>query len=448
MTTTDNNRWQDVLAEIRKTLRKQQYDTWFKRVQFTSLAGEEVQLVVPNRFYADWLDSNYRSTVEEAIRRVCGFAPHVHFEVDSSIGSVAEEASLEQEATSGLQSPQLNKAYQLDAFVVGNCNRLAQAAARSVAECPGTVYNPLFVHSHVGMGKTHLLQAICHRFLELHPAKMIAYVPAQEFVAELVRAKEESTLDAFRARFRALSLLAFDDMQLLANKQGSQDEFFHIFNELHSQKQQVVVSGDRPPQSIDGLSERLISRLRWGLVVSLETPDYETRLAILTRKASTRRMSVPQDVLEHVASSVEGSIREIEGALVRLAAFASLSRRSITVAVAREALATQGSKRPRVISVPQIQDAVARHFGLKTQELLSKKRSRSVALPRQLGMYLARQLTNLSFEEIGALFGGRDHTTILYAYDKVEKQVREHKPLAHEIEEITQVLNKELEAGV
>jgi chromosomal replication initiator protein len=317
-----------------------------------------------------------------------------------------------------------------------------------VAECPGTVYNPLFVHSRVGMGKTHLLQAICHRFMEMHPGEAVAYAPAQEFIAELVRAKEDNLLDAFRARYRSLSLLAFDDIQLLANKEGSQEAFFHVFNELHSQKQQVVVSGDRPPQDIDGLSERLVSRLRWGLIVNLESPDYETRLAMLTRKANSRRMNVPQDVLEHVASTVEGSIRDLEGALVRVGAFASLSRKPISVGVAREALATQGSKRPRVISVPQIQDAAARHFGLKIQELLSKKRSRSVAFPRQVGMYLARQLTNMSFEEIGELFGGRDHTTILYACEKIEKRVREDKALAQEIEEITQVLNKEVEAAV
>jgi chromosomal replication initiator protein len=298
------------------------------------------------------------------------------------------------------------------------------------------------------MGKTHLLQAVCHRFLELHPGGAAAYVGAPTFVTELVRAKEEDRFDAFRARYRSLSLLAFDDMQLLANKEASQEEFFHVFNELHSQKRQVVVSADRPPQDIDGLSERLVSRLRWGLIVNLEQPDHETKLAVLTSKAGARRMTVPQDVLEYVASTVEGSIRELEGALVRLGAFASLSRKPIGLAVAREALVTQGWRRPRVISVPQIQEAVARHFGLKTQELLSKKRSRSVAFHRQVGMYLARRLTNLSFEEIGRLFGGRDHTTILYACERIEKQLREDRTLASGIEEITQVLKKELEAEI
>jgi chromosomal replication initiator protein len=446
MTSIDGSRWQDVLAEIRKTLRKQQYDTWFKRVQFTSSAGEEIQLVVPNRFFADWLESNYRSTVEQAIRTVFGVEPRVHFEVDASTHDSDAQAAPGEEVASSPHSPNLNKAYQLDTFVVGNCNRLAQAAARSVAESPGAVYNPLFVHSRVGMGKTHLLQAVCHRFLDLHPGGAAAYVGASAFVAELVRAKEEDRFDAFRARYRALSLLAFDDVQLLAGKEASQEEFFHIFNDLHSQKQQVVVSADRVPQDIQGLSDRLVSRLAWGLIVNLERPDHEMKLSVLAAKAAARRMVVPADVLEFVASSVEGSIRELEGALVRLAAFASLSHKPVSVAVAREALATQDSKRPRVVSVPQIQDAVARHFGLKIEELLSKKRSRSVAFHRQVGMFLARRLTNLSFEEIGSLFGGRDHTTILYACEKIEKQSATDKILASKIEEITQVLHKELEA--
>jgi chromosomal replication initiator protein len=445
MSAIDGSRWQDVLAEIRKTLRKQQYDTWFKRVQFTSSAGEEIQLIVPNRFYADWLENNYRSTVEAAIRTVFGGEPRVHFEVDSSPRGSRAEAD-DEELAPNPRSLALNKAFQLNAFVVGNCNRLAQAAARSVAESPGAVYNPLFVHGRVGMGKTHLLQAVCHRFLELHPGGAAAYVGAQAFVTELARAKEEDRLDAFRARYRALSLLAFDDVQLLAGKDASQEEFFHIFNELHSQKQQVVVSADRPPQEIDKLSDRLVSRLRWGLIVNLDRPDRETKLAVLATKAAARRMTVPADVLEFLATEVDGSVRDLEAALVRLAAFASLGQKPIRVAVAREALAAQDSKRSRVISVPQIQDAVTRHFGLKAEELLSKRRSRSVAFPRQVGMFLARRLTNLSFDEIGVFFGGRDHTTILYACEKIEKQSAKDPALASSIEEITQVLNKELEA--
>jgi chromosomal replication initiator protein len=280
----------------------------------------------------------------------------------------------------------------------------------------------------------------------LHPGGAAAYVGAQAFVTELARAKEEDRLDAFRARYRALSLLAFDDVQLLAGKDASQEEFFHIFNELHSQKQQVVVSADRPPQEIDKLSDRLVSRLRWGLIVNLDRPDRETKLAVLATKAAARRMTVPADVLEFLATEVDGSVRDLEAALVRLAAFASLGQKPIRVAVAREALAAQDSKRSRVISVPQIQDAVTRHFGLKAEELLSKRRSRSVAFPRQVGMFLARRLTNLSFDEIGVFFGGRDHTTILYACEKIEKQSAKDPALASSIEEITQVLNKELEA--
>jgi len=238
-----------------------------------------------------------------------------------------------------------------------------------------------------------------------------------------------------------VSLLALDDVHLLADKEGSQEEFFHIFNELHSQKRQVVVSGDRPPQDIPGLSERLVSRLRWGLLVNLDRPDLETRLAILRQKAAARRVKAPDDVLQNIAATVVGSVRELEGALIRVAAFASLSRKRLGVAVAREALATYGSKSSRVINVPQILDAVAAHFGLSKQDLVSKKRSRSVAFPRQVGMYLARCLTKLSLDEIGKQFGGRDHTTVLYACEKMEKRKDEDNALAGTLEEIAAALN-------
>lgn len=439
MTTLNAQRWQDVLAEIRKSLRKQQYDTWFKRVHFASADGTELQLIVPNHFYADWLGSNYRTTVEEAVQKVLGFNPTVRFQVDSAAYESIEPPVPETGAKAA-PPPQLNRDYDLDNFVVGNNNRLAQAAARSVAESPGTVYNPLFVHSRAGMGKTHLLQAICHRFLELHPAQQVAYLGAREFTAALVRARREKTTEAFRATYCSVSLLALDDVHLLADKESSQEEFFHVFNELHSQKQQLVVSAHRPPQDIPTLSERLASRLRWGLTVGLDEPDHETRLAVLRQKAAARHLRVADEVLAYVASHVEGSIRELEGALIRLAALASLTQRPMTVAAAREALQSYGRKAPRAIGIPQIQEAVARHFGLETADLVSRNRSRSVAFPRQVGMFLARGLTNLSLADIGRHFGGRDHTTVLHACEKIEGQKELDDSLAEALGKITRLL--------
>ena len=447
MTVQSDERWQDILAEIRKTLRKQQYDTWFRRVRFISSGGEELLLIVPNRFYADWLETNYRTTVEEAVQRVLGFKPYVRFEVGPEAAEPAEEAKTALEVQPAPPPPQLNKVYQLDTFVVGNCNRLAQAAARSVAECPGTVYNPLFVHSDLGMGKTHLLQAVCYRFMACHPGEAVAYVPAQQFVMELVEAQEHKALEGFRARYRSASLMALDDIHLLADRENSQEEFFHVFNELHSQKRQVVVSGDRPPQEIRGLSERLTSRLRWGLLVNLDRPDTETRLAILRQKAAARRLKVPKDVLEYVATRAHGSIRDLEAALVRLLAFASLSEKRVSVALARDALAAYASKPTGAPTVTEILDAVATHFGLRKADLVSKKRSRSATLPRQVGMYLARHLTSLSLGEIGKYVGGRDHTTVLYACEKIEKRKDKEASVARAVEEIAKALDRDIPCG-
>jgi len=444
MSAQKDNRWQDVLAEIRKTLRKEQYDTWFKRVQFISEGGELVQLIVPNRFYADWLSRNYRSMVEDAVHHVLGFRPRLTFEVNSDLVDAAPAAEV---AETMQTKPRLNRTYRADTFVVGNCNRLAQAAARSVAESPGTVYNPLFVHSNVGMGKTHLLQAVCHRFAECHPHEAIAYLSAQDFVSEVVSARQGTALEDLRAKYRSVALLALDDVQFLAGKETSQDTFFHIFNELHTQKRQVVLSGSRAPQDIEGLSDRLTSRMRWGLIVALEPPDAETRLAILRRKAADRRLTVANEVLDYLATSVDTSVRELEGALVRLKAYASLSRKPMTVALARELLTSQPAKPARVISVPQIQETIAEHFGLKLSDLISKKRSRSIAFPRQIGMYLARRLTNLSLGEIGKLFGGRDHTTVLYACEKIEKQRDGDAALGETIDDLIMQLRAALGKG-
>jgi len=440
MSAQSNSPWQDVLVEIRKTLRKQQYDTWFKRIRFTSSGGEEVQLIVPNRFYADWLEAHYRGTVVEAVRRVMGFDPQLRFAVDERADESAERASAAELSPPAAEGLHLNRAYSLESLVVGNCNRLAQAAARTVAECPGTVYNPLFVHARPGLGKTHVLQGVCHRFAALHPGEAAAYVPAEKFVAGLVQAEEAKGLEAFRSKYRSLSLLALDDVQFLADRENSQQEFFHIFNELHSQKRQVVVSSDRPPQEIPGLSDRLISRLTWGLVVGLAPPEVETRLAILRDKARERHLDIPDAVIEYLGGKLKGSVRELEAALIRLAAFASLGQKPVSLSVAREALQSEKPRPTPAVSVPRIQEAAAAHFGLTVEELVSKRRSRSVAFPRQVSMYLARRLTNMSFGDIGKLFGGRDHTTVLYACDKIENQKERDSALSKTLRHLTDVL--------
>ena len=446
MSTEDITRWQDVLAEIRKTLRKPQYDTWFRRVRFASPGDEAVQLIVPNRFYADWLSANYRATVEEAVQRVLGFHPEVRFTVDSAACEVpVKRASTPRPA--GAEATRHAHGADFERFVVGNGNRLAQAACRSVTECPGTVYNPLVIHGGRGMGKSHLLRAVCRRFSALHPDEPAAYVSAERFVSEVVNARSGSGRERVRSAYRSVSLLAFDDVHLLAAKESSQEAFFHVFNELHSQKRQVLVAGDRPPQDIPGLSERLVSRLRWGLLVGLGHPDDDTRLAILRQVTAERRLDVPPEVIAFLASKVLGNIRDLTGALVRVSAYASLSDKPLTVTLAREALSEETCASSRVICVEDVQQEVAGHFRLKVTDLVSKKRSRSVAFPRQIGMYLSRCLTDLSLGEIGKRFGKRDHTTVLYACEKIAERKKQDPALAETLREITVVLESKRDAA-
>jgi chromosomal replication initiator protein len=352
------------------------------------------------------------------------------------------------ESQKGLRKQQFDTGFPFDegrslaAFVAGDCNRLACSAAAAVAESPGKIYNPLYIAAGVGMGKTHLLRGICGRFSELHPGQAVVYVPAQQFVAEFVRAVRDKSTHAFHERYRALSLLALDDVQALSGKTRSQEEFFHTFNELHSRRAQIVIAGDRLPQEIPDMPERLVSRLCWGLVVSLDEPSAATRLDILRQKAKASGVDVPPAVLEYVAEHAHGSIRELEGVLVRVLGLAALRNRRVDEDIAREALHRSARKPLLPVRVENILSAVAKHFDVSRRDLLSKKRPRAIALPRQVGMYLARVLTDRTLEAIGELFGGRDHTTVLYAFEKLEKARKTDRTLASAIDKITADLGR------
>ena len=323
--------------------------------------------------------------------------------------------------------PRLNPQYTFENFVTGPCNRMAHAAAMAVSDLPGRAYNPLFIHSSVGLGKSHLIQAVCHKVIVGRPDAALMYVSCEDFVNQFIASIESGQLEGFRYRFRHLDVLVIDDIHFLADKDRTQEEFFHTFNTLYQAQKQVVLSSDSPPHEIPRLEERLVSRFKQGLVVRIDRPSFETRVAIVQKKARLRGLELPEDVIRYIATVVETNNRELEGAVVRVLGYASLCNRLVDMDLAKEALRDLVSGPSRTVAIQDIADAVLRRYNARLSDLQSKKRSQSVALPRQVSMYLARRLTNRSLEEIGAFFGGRDHTTVLHADRKIRQMV-EHDP--------------------
>jgi chromosomal replication initiator protein len=321
------------------------------------------------------------------------------------------------------EQPRLNPQYQFENFVTGPCNRMAHAAALAVSDLPGRAYNPLFVHSNVGLGKSHLIQAIGHKILSTRPDAKMMYVSCEDFVNQFIAAIERGQIEEFRYRFRYLDVLVIDDIHFLADKERTQEEFFHTFNTLYQAQKQVVLSSDSPPHEIPRLEERLVSRFKWGLVVRIDRPSYETRVAIVQKKARLRGRDIPEDVIQYIATVVDTNNRELEGAVVRVLGYASLCNRILDLDLAKEALRDLVVAPQRAITIQAIADAVLQRYNARLSDLQSKRRSQSVALPRQVCMYLARRLTRSSLEEVGAFFGGRDHTTVLHAERKIRLMI-------------------------
>jgi len=368
---------------------------------------------------------------------------------DQSEETAAEaEPSKDSAPSSGLSAPQdevspgvLNPRYTFDTFVVGNSNRFAHAASLAVAEAPARAYNPLFIYGGVGLGKTHLMQAIGHYVLEHNPGYKVVYVTSEKFTNDLINAIGKKAMAEFRDRYRNIDVLLVDDIQFVAGKESTQEEFFHTFNALYEANKQIVMSSDRPPKEIPTLEERLRSRFEWGLTTDIQPPDLETRIAILRKKAASESLEIPEEVLSYIANRIHSNIRELEGALNRVIAVASLSRRSVSVEIAEEALKDiVGSPRQRQVTIEMIQAAVANHYSIKVADMRGKKRTRAVTVPRQIAMYLARELTDASLPRIGEEFGGRDHTTVLHAYEKVQRMLQKNPSLQRDVNQIIQEL--------
>jgi chromosomal replication initiator protein len=421
------NIWDQVLARIETKVNRHSFYTWFKPTAFVSDDGRTVRVRVPNALFRDWLSKHYPAVIAEAMAEVDRGAGTVAFvtedvpadlPADAPAELLAEpEAALDdEEVAPGGLAPR----YSFATFIVGPSNQFAHAACRAVAEAPSRSYNPLFIYGGVGLGKTHLMHAIGHYVLNHLKTLQLTYISSERFMNEMINAVRYDRVLDFRERYRSVDVLLVDDIQFLAGKEGTQTEFFHTFNALYDSQKQIVISSDRPPHEIPQLEERLRSRFEWGLIADIQPPDLETKVAILKRKAEAEGVAIPDNVALFIAGKIKSNIRELEGSLIRLVAYASLTGREISLALAQDVLRNVLQHDERAVTIEVIQKFVADYYQLKLTELKSRNNSKSVAMPRQIAMYLCKTLTNASLPEIGKSFGGKHHSTVIHSIRKIE----------------------------
>ncbi len=462
--------WAGILEVLRGSIRREQFETWFRRAALVQLDGTRLTLAVHNAFAREWLLDYYKDELAAAAEKALGSPRTIEIQVDpervaaltparahetgllvSSSAPVAPApiAPSRSIPAAPIRAPEdepgkllggsdvrLNPYYRFDNFVVGPCNRFAHAACVGVAEQPGKTYNPLFIHGSSGLGKTHLMQSLCHNVLERSPKARILYLSCETFVNHFISALEHGNLSKFRDKYRNVDVLVVDDIHVLANKEKTQEEFFHTFNTLYNAGAQIVLSSDSPPIEIPTLQERLVSRFTWGLVTQLEAPCYETRVAILKRKSRERGHELPDELARFLAERIETNVRALEGAVNKLLGFASLSGQELNLQLARQCLRELFTQQRGQPSIDDILRAVTARFGVKLSDLQSRRRTNAVVVPRQVGMYLARRVTRMSLEEIGHFFGGRDHSTVLYAIEKIARVSREDEEMRRAVTEL------------
>lgn len=434
--------WQDTLAKLETELSRPSFETWLSSTCLLDIEGNTLIIGVPNEFAKDWLESRYAPLIRSAVQSVFSQPMNLRFVIGTQ-----RDITPDPERTPQVTLPEnieitpnfLISKYTFDTFVIGNSNRFAHAAALAVAESPAKSYNPLFIYGGVGLGKTHLMHAIGNYVLERSPNIRVLYVSSEKFTNELIESIRDKNPVEFRNHYRNVDILLIDDIQFLAGKEGTQEEFFHTFNALYEADKQIIISSDRPPKEIPTLEDRLRSRFEWGLITDIQAPNLETRIAILRKKAKLENLQVSNDVMVYIADKIQSNIRELEGALIRVMAYASLSEKPITVEIAAEALKDIiPVNEPKEITIENIQLATAEYYHLSLGEFKAKKRTRAIAFPRQIAMYLSRELTDYSLPKIGDEFGGRDHTTVIHAHDKISKERRKDPLLDKKINEIIQ----------
>jgi len=460
--------WSNVLTRAREELPETTLVMWFSDVRATTLDANVLTLAVPSTLVRERLQHNHLSLIEDAAAAACGRPVKIEFEIEEGLRPIRDDGAAEVYSTTVAlaeppapaevripSSPALGAPglpfpnYTFDAFVPGPSNRFAHAAAMAVAEAPpSTAYNPLFIYGGVGLGKTHLLIAVGHHIYRINPGIRVKYVTSEQFVTEFIKAVRERQGDRFRQRYREVDVLLVDDIQFLAKREETQTEFFHTFNHLHGSARQIAIASDRPPHELSGLEERLVSRFRWGLCVDVQPPDLETRIAILQLKAEREGLTISHDVIEFVASKFDQSVRELEGALVRVVAWSELTQQPIDQVLAERALQDLIPQTEHEIPPQLIMEETADYFSLSTGDLVSKSRSRPLTQARHIAMYLMRECTGLSLVKIGEIFGGRDHTTVLHGIKKVEDEMRARDATFRQVQDLTRIVRGRVRGGV
>lgn len=433
--------WNFLKEKFKESLSKVSYDTWIESANPIRTTEQNIIIEVPSSLHKEYWENNLATKIVENIYEYSSREISPLFVIKNEqeiLETNFEEKSKSIEQTNSFRKDvQLNDKYTFDTFVIGKGNQMAHAAALVVAEEPGTIYNPLFFYGGVGLGKTHLMHAIGHQMLLLNPSAKVKYVSSETFANDFINSIQNKTQEKFRNNYRSVDLLLVDDIQFFADKEGTQEEFFHTFNALYDERKQIVLTSDRLPNEIPKLQERLISRFAWGLSVDITPPDLETRIAILRKKANAERLEIPGDTLNYIAGQIDSNIRELEGALVRVQAYAAIESRDITTSLAADALKSMlPSAKPTKLSIADIQNTVCKYYQIPMADLKGKKRIKSIVVPRQIAMYLSREMTSSSLPKIGAEFGGKDHTTVIHAHEKINLALKNDNQLKQDVDEI------------
>jgi len=451
--------WRSFLGEMEKNLGKASFETWLKTTRPISLKGENLIVEVPNEFTKSWIQNHYQNIISKALEKIGDISLRIHF-VTPQKNELETQKEIENEDNFSFKFTNqlakhypvdikdlssickwLNPRYTFDSFVIGGSNRLAHAASLAVAESPSKAYNPLFIYGGVGLGKTHLMHAIGHYVISNNISEKVAYLSSEKFTNHFINAIRDNKTVEFRNKYRNIDVLLIDDIQFLAGKEQTQEEFFHTFNALHENNKQIVISSDRPPKEIPTLEDRLRSRFEWGLITDIQLPDLETRIAILRKKSSHEGIIIPDEVLSYIAEKIQTNIRELEGALIRIIAFSSLEDKKINLPLAEEVLKDFfSSGKNKNLSIDKIILTTSNYFNIKTEDIKSKKRTQNIAVPRQIAMYLCRELTDIPLLKIGENFGGKDHSTVIHAHKKIVADLKTDDNLKRTIKDIKNLL--------
>lgn len=445
------NELTELLTKAKELLKKEMtnisYETWIKNLEIQSFIEDTIVLIASSSFQKEAVETRYYDLVVNTFKYLTNKDCNVSILCledlqNSSLNTTEEEKALSYNEDASYLNSSLNPKYTFDTFVVGNNNRFAHAAALAVAEAPATSYNPLFLYGGVGLGKTHLMHAIGNEILKNNKSANVLYVTSEKFTNQLINAIKDNKNEQFRNKYRNIDVLLIDDIQFIAGKERIQEEFFHTFNSLHENGKQIIISSDRPPKDIQLLEDRLKSRFEWGLIADISNPDYETRLAILRKKAQTDNVLIDDDILSNIANRVSSNIRELEGVFNKLVAFSTLAHGPITLEMAEKAINDISAQKEKVISADYIQEVVAKYFNINKKDLKSSKRSNDIAYPRQIAMYLCREIGQLSFPKIGEEFGKRDHTTVMHGYNKIANELKENSNTKLIVESVKKILTE------